>query len=263
MKADKIKVLIGDDTADYGVKLAARLREAGFYAYTRRRDGEAIFQAILRDEPDVVVSDLTLPNLDSIGLMQRIKDFPEISTNFIITSAVSNSFIERQAIESGASYFMVQPVDPSNLCSVIKSVVRKTVPSDCTDIEIIVTEIIHNLGVPAHIKGYHYLRTAILETAMDRTLMDSVTKRLYPLVAKQYNTTPTRVERAIRHAIETAWDRGNSEILESYFGYTISICRGKPTNSEFIALIADKLILRRKAAVPIDCNSFNVCSIAG
>jgi two-component system response regulator (stage 0 sporulation protein A) len=193
--------------------------------------------------------------------MQQIKSIPMCNTEFIITSAIQNSFIERQVFESGAAYFLVKPFEAENLCSIIKSIAQKTASADCTDAEIIVTNIIHKLGVPAHIKGYHYLRTAILEASKDRRLLDSITKCLYPLVAEKYSTTPSRVERAIRHAIELAWDRGNAEVLESFFGYTINTYRGKPTNSEFIALITDKLILQRKSAIAINKTNLIPCNM--
>lgn len=249
MKNEQIKVLIGDDTADYGVKIASKLRENGIYAFTRRKDGNIIYDSIKSDSPDVVVTDLTMSGLDGIALMQKVREDLSENTEFIITSSIKNSFIERQVFDSGASYYIVKPFEIENLCSVIKSVVRKNVSEECTDLEIIVTDLIHHLGVPAHIKGYHYLRTAILEAVQNRQLMDCVTKQLYPSVAEKYDTTSSRVERAIRHAIEIAWDRGNVEVLNSFFGYTVNTYRGKPTNSEFIALVTDKLRLQYKSAL--------------
>lgn len=249
MENEQIKVLIGDDTADNGIKIASKLREYGIYAYTRRKDGNVIFEAIKNDLPDVAVIDLTLPNLDAIALMKKLNELLIKKPEFIITSSVKNNFIEKQVIESGAAYFIVKPFETENLCSVIKSIVRKGISDGCTDLEIIVTDIIHRLGVPAHIKGYHYLRTAILEAVINRNLMDCVTKMLYPSVAQKYDTTSSRVERAIRHAIEIAWNRGNTEVLNSFFGYTVDTYRGKPTNSEFIALVTDKLRLQYKSAL--------------
>ncbi len=246
MNNEKIKVLVGDDTADYGVKIASKLREAGLYAYTRRCNGNTILEAIRSDTPDVVVADLTLPELDAIALMKKADEFTERKPEFIITSEIKNSFIERQAIEGGASYFIVKPFDPDTLSSVIKSLVRKNISEESEDMEIEVTNIIHRLGVPAHVKGYYYLRTAILKAVEDVRLMDSVTKRLYPIVAETYETTASRVERAIRHAIDIAWNRGSSEMINLFFGCSVDIYRGKPTNSEFIALVTDKLRLRYK-----------------
>ncbi|MBE6862271.1 MAG: sporulation transcription factor Spo0A [Ruminococcus sp.] len=246
MNNEKIKVLVGDDTADYGVKIASKLREAGLFAYTRRCNGNTILESIKNDIPDVVVVDLTLPELDAIALMKKVSEFTDKKPEFIITSEIKNSFIERQAIEGGASYFIVKPFDADNLSSVIKSLVRRNISEESGDMEIVVTNIIHRLGVPAHVKGYYYLRTAILKAVDDIQLIDSVTKRLYPLVAEAYETTASRVERAIRHAIDIAWSRGNSEMLNMFFGCSVDTYRGKPTNSEFIALVTDKLRLRYK-----------------
>lgn len=246
---NQIKVLITDNSAEYGIRLASQLRQMGLYAFTRRKDGNVIFESVKNDAPDIVVADLSLPNLDTMALIKKTRELNNNTTKFIVVSPISNSFIERQVIENGASYFMTAPVEPENLCSVIKSVACTSISDDCTDLEIIVTDIIHNLGVPAHIKGYHYLRTAILEAVNNYQLLECITKRLYPFVAEKYNTTSSRVERAIRHAIEIAWSRGNTEVLNSFFGYTVDTFRGKPTNSEFIALVTDKLRLQHKSAL--------------
>lgn len=247
MDNDKIKVLIGDNTAENGVKLASRLREMGIYAYTRKNDGNIIFNSIMKDMPDVAVIELSTPELDVINIMKNSEKTLTKSPAFIIVSDVNNSFIERQVIENGASYYISKPFEAETLCSVIKSVARKAIASDCTDIEIIVTDIICKFGVPAHIKGYQYLRAAIINAVNDISLISSVTKRLYPSVARQYSTTSSRVERAIRHAIETAWERGNIETINSFFGYSINSYHDRPTNSEFIALISDKLRLQIKS----------------
>ena len=248
---NKIKVMIGDDSAEYGVNLASKLRESGLYAYTRRKDGNVLLESIKNDSPDVVVVDLTVPNLDAIALMKRTSKMNIKKPEFIITSAFDNHFIERQAIENGAAYFLVKPFEADTLCSVIKAVAKTEVEEDCDDLEFVVTDIIHQIGIPAHIKGYHYLRTAILSAIENQSLLDSVTKMLYPTVPKTYETTSSRVERAIRHAIEIAWDRGNMEVINSFFGYTINNYKGKPTNSEFIALITDKLRLKYKSVVQL------------
>ena len=249
---EQIRVLIGDDTAGNGVRIASKLREMGIFAYTRRKNGKVVLNGIVKDNPDVVVVDLTLPELDALAVMKKTEKLLDKKPAFIIISDVRNSFIERQVMDNGASYFLVRPYEVENLCSVIKSVARRTVKPDCMDLEILATDIIHKLGVPAHIKGYHYLRAAILNAVENRRLMESVTKQLYPCVAKQYDTTSSRVERAIRHAIEITWDRGRTETLNSFFGYTADSYRGRPTNSEFIALITDKLRLQIKAASMLD-----------
>ena len=247
MENDKIKVLIGDNTAEYGINLASRLREMGIYAYTRKNDGKSIINSIIKDVPDVAVISLSVTDPDIIDIMKQSGNVLTQPPAFIITSDIKNSFIERQVIENGASYYLARPFEAETLCSIVKSVARKTVSPYCTDIEIIVTDIICKLGVPAHVKGYQYLRTAILNAVNDMTLMNSVTKQLYPSVAIQYGTTSSRVERAIRHAIEIAWERGNTETLNAFFGYSVKCWHGRPTNSEFIALVTDKLRLQIKA----------------
>ncbi|MDE6036439.1 MAG: sporulation transcription factor Spo0A [Ruminococcus sp.] len=246
MEKDKIKVLIGDNTTEYGIRLASRLREMGIHAYTRKNEGKVIINSILKDTPDVAVISLSVADPDIIDIMKQAKNLLTQPPVFVIVSDINNSFIERQVIEGGASYYLAKPFDAETLCSVVKSVVRKPVPTYCNDIEIIVTDIICRLGVPAHVKGYQYLRTAILNAVNDASLMNCVTKQLYPSVARQYGTTSSRVERAIRHAIEIAWERGNTENLFSFFGYSVKSWHGRPTNSEFIALVTDKLRLQIK-----------------
>lgn len=255
---DKIKILIGDDSAQYGVNCAATLRTSGFFVITRPKDGMTIFEAIAGEAPDVVVIDAIMPNLDAIALIKKIAASSYKKPYFIVTSAYENSFIEQQVMQAGASYFMIRPFDVKMLGERIKALLD--IDSDIGDnmpvhrnshpnLEIIVTDIIHQIGVPAHIKGYHYLREAIILSVGDKEMLESVTKLLYPAVAKKFSTTPSRVERAIRHAIEIAWDRGDLDILNSFFGYTVNTGKGKPTNSEFIALITDKICLKYKAAL--------------
>lgn len=246
---NKIKVLIGDDSAETGVSIANKLRERGLYAYTRRKDCNVILDSIKNDPPDVAVLDISAQNGDAVTIMKRVKESGVRCPAFIITSAYDNEFIEHQVMENGASRFLLKPYSAEDLCSAINSSLGDRANSFSDDMEIVVTDIIHQLGVPAHIKGYHYLRTAILYSIEDKNLLDSVTKLLYPTVAEIYDTTSSRVERAIRHAIEIAWDRGNVDTLNSFFGYTVDTGKGKPTNSEFIALITDKLRLRYKAAL--------------
>ena len=248
MENKRIKVLIGDDSASNGVKAAAALRENDITAFTRKKNSRAILDSIINDVPDAVIIDLTLQDTDAICLMERVKGTLVKIPAFIIVSDIQNNFIERQVLENGASYYLTRPYDVQSLPSIIKSVCTIPFTSTCTDTEIMVTEIIQKLGIPAHIKGYHYLRTAILSAIEDSRLMECVTKLLYPCVAQKYDTTSSRVERAIRHAIEIAWDRGDSEVINSFFGYTIDNYRGRPTNSEFIALVTDKIRLQLKLA---------------
>ena len=246
---NKIKVLIGDDSAGTGVSIANKLREKGMYAYTRRKDSNVIIDSIRNDPPDAAVLDITAENGDAVTIMKKVREFGVKSPAFIITSDCDNEFIERQVMENGASKFLLRPYGADDLINAISSALGDRADSLSDDMEIVITDIIHQLGVPAHIKGYQYLRTAILLSIGDKNLLDSVTKLLYPTVAKTYDTTSSRVERAIRHAIEIAWDRGNVDTLNSFFGYTVDTSKGKPTNSEFIALITDKLRLRYKSAL--------------
>ncbi len=245
----QVKVLIGDDTAEYGVSCASVLRSQGMFAYTRPKNGNTVLESIRNDTPDVVVIDAVLPHMDAIELMKKANAGGGKHPAFIVTSSYDNSFVEQQVMRNGASYFMLKPFDMAVLGERISLLTEKQPLGAIRtrakqDLAITVTDIIHQLGVPAHIKGYHYLRTAIVSSYHEPALLESVTKQLYPRVATQYHTTPSRVERAIRHAIEIAWDRGNLDTLNAFFGYTVNTCKGKPTNSEFIALITDKLRLQ-------------------
>ncbi len=249
---NKIKVLIGDDSVEFGVSCASVLRSMGMYAVTRPKDGGVLFETIKNDSPDVVVMDAILPHMDAIELIKKVQALSGKKPEFIVTSSYDNPFIERQVMQGGAAYFMLRPFDMNSLGDRINALIKGTLAENeetSKDMEVIVTEVIHQLGVPAHIKGYHYLREAILSSLEDKELLESVTKMLYPTVAKKFDTTSSRVERAIRHAIEIAWDRGNLDTLNSFFGYTVNTCKGKPTNSEFIALITDKLRLQHKPAL--------------
>ena len=256
---NKIKILIGDDSAQYGVSCAASLRSLGFFVITRPKDGLVILDAVRSEAPEVVLIDAVMPNLDAIGLIRKIMQSSYKKPMFIVTSSYENSFIEQQVMTAGASYFMLKPFDVKVLGERIKMMldIDTDITSDSAfsrrgqnpNLEIIVTDIIHQIGVPAHIKGYHYLREAIMASVNDKEMLESVTKVLYPAVAKKFRTTPSRVERAIRHAIEIAWDRGDIDTLNSFFGYTINTGKGKPTNSEFIALITDKICLKYKTTM--------------
>lgn len=250
---NKVKVLIGDDSVEYGIACASTLRGQGMYVMTRPKDGTALLETIKSDAPDVVVMDAILPHMDAIELMKKVQASGGKRPQFIVTSAYDNPFIEKQVMQGGAAYFMHKPFEISALGERITSLTQggmtgRNAPGT-ENMEIVVTDVIHQLGVPAHIKGYHYLREAILSSIEDPELLESVTKLLYPTVAKRFDTTSSRVERAIRHAIEIAWDRGNLDTLNAFFGYTVNTCKGKPTNSEFIALITDKLRLQHRVAM--------------
>lgn len=256
----KLKILIGDDSEEYGLKCAAELRTMGFFCIVRPKDGAVILEAVTDESPDVVVADLWMPKLDAIELMKRVNRSGVKAPAFIITAPCDNEFALRQVMQEGAQYYLVKPFDYHMLGDRIKEIMGYDVISDsravrpqkgAPDMEVVVTEMIHQLGVPAHIKGYHYLRRAIMHSIKDQEMLESVTKLMYPTVAKEFSTTPSRVERAIRHAIEIAWDRGDVDTLNSFFGYTVNTGKGKPTNSEFIALIVDKIKLKYKNAVAV------------
>lgn len=253
--AEKIKVLIGNDTADRGMAWAGALKNAGMYAITRRCDGNSVLNSIKSEAPDAAVLEAKMPFCDAVEVIRRLKVEKKYVPNVIIVSGAPDPQLEREAAALGAS-FMLQPVDPNylvskinQLCGVFSSANVDGISKDAesnTDLECAVTEIIHQVGIPAHIKGYHYLRTAIMLSVGNDEMINSITKLLYPTVAKQYDTTSSRVERAIRHAIEIAWDRGDIDVLTKIFSYTVHTAKGKPTNSEFIALIADHLRLKFK-----------------
>ena len=203
--------------------------------------------------------DMFMPHVDALGVMKAL---PELKLSkrplIMLTSSVDNVRFEQEVLAAGADYYFLKPFDLDILAERISQLtgwntagqenIRKASSDVQGNLEVVVSEIMHQIGVPAHIKGYQYLREAIILSINDSEMMNSVTKLLYPTVAKTFKTTPSRVERAIRHAIEVAWDRGDVDVLSSYFGYTIQNSRGKPTNSEFIAMISDKLRLRMKVS---------------
>lgn len=251
------KILIADENAETRKNYKAALERSGFGSVTEAHNGEEALAMIGSFHPDVVITDIWLSKLDGIALMHKANDIsysPDKAPAFIVSSLVTNQNILLEATHAGATLCLPKPIDLSSLGEHVGNIARsraKSTNGDYAnntppDIETQVTKIIHQIGVPAHIKGYQYLRTAILMTISDNEIINSVTKVLYPSVAKKYATTTSRVERAIRHAIEVAWDRGDIDTLNSYFGYTIQNNRGKPTNSEFIAMIADNLRLKYK-----------------
>ncbi len=247
-------IIIGDNTTEFGQICAEILESYGFSVKMMPKDGALILDMIKQEIPDVVILDAYMKNLDAIAVMQAVNELASAKKPaFIVTSAYDNSFTQNAAMEQGAAYFVLKPFDLNVLAQRIVELtgfietrhgsVGQTTEAAAYTLENSITEILHQIGVPAHIKGYHYLREGIMLAVNDSEVLGSITKILYPMIAKKYSTTPSRVERAIRHAIEVAWDRGDVDILNSYFGYTIHNLRGKPTNSEFIAMIADKLSL--------------------
>jgi two-component system response regulator (stage 0 sporulation protein A) len=256
---NQMKVLISDDDKDFCSQVAALLKNYGYETISVPKNGTVVLESITQYQPKVVLMDYFMSHVDALGVMKEVgkMGLSDPPMFMLITSYDSPSF-QREVLSAGAAYYFLKPFDTSILAERVAQLASErgntvshiSAPSpqssalDDNELELQVTAIIHKIGVPAHIKGYHYLRESIMLAVRDSEIINSVTKQLYPTVAKKFNTTSSRVERAIRHAIEVAWDRGDVDVLNSYFGYTIHNTRGKPTNSEFIAMIADKLRLR-------------------
>ena len=226
-------------------------------------NGQEAYEMIRKEKPDVVLLDIIMPKLDGLSVMEKINKDSTLDKHpaFVVMSAVGQETITEDAFSLGANYFIMKPFDHESLMCRMKqlkaprhiivnqgkgsAMMAKLPEMTERDLEGVVTEFIHEVGVPAHIKGYQYLRDAIIMTVNDSEMLGAITKILYPEIAKKHKTTSSRVERAIRHAIEVAWSRGKLETIEEMFGYTINSGKGKPTNSEFIALISDKIRLQR------------------
>ncbi len=253
----QLKIVVADDSSELGENCAKTFKAYGMRVSLCSKDGSKVLERVKAEQPDIVLADVFMPNLDILGVMKNLKEDTYKQKPMIMAmSSFDNARLEKELIDAGADYYFLKPFDVSTVAERIiqlsgwkneKSplVVRDNVVTD-TQLEVMITDIIHQIGVPAHIKGYHYLREAIILSIKNSDIINSVTKILYPTVAKKHGTTASRVERAIRHAIEVAWDRGDIDVLNSYFGYTIQNERGKPTNSEFIAMISDKLRLKLK-----------------
>ncbi len=226
------------------------------------KDGEEAYLMIKEKEPDVVLLDIVMPKLDGLGVLDKVNKDSSIkkSVSFVMISAIGQEKITEDAFAKGADYFIMKPFDNDMVIDRIKHIRQQKSSKEHRKInayekvqmispqslEAEVTEIIHEIGVPAHIKGYQYLREAIIMSVNDMDMLNSITKILYPGIAKKFQTTSSRVERAIRHAIEVAWSRGKMDTIDELFGYTVSNGKGKPTNSEFIALITDRIRLQMK-----------------
>lgn len=248
-------VIIADNTEEFCSSLTAALQRAeGFQVLGTANDGEQAIRMVMERKPDVLVLDMMLAKRDGISVLKAISSMDRRPVT-LATSGFVTDYVASAAANLGARYLMLKPCDMSALVERLEEIrggeSQRRSPhkrNDKTSIETLVTNIIHEIGVPAHIKGYQYLREAIIIAVGDMDVINAITKVLYPQVAKTFSTTPSRVERAIRHAIEVAWDRGDLDTLQRFFGYTVSNTKGKPTNSEFIALIADKLQLQLKSA---------------
>lgn len=262
---EKLKVAIADDN-ERMLRLLRDIIESDdeLEVIGTARDGEEAFNVIKTKEPDVVLLDIVMPKLDGLGVLDRVNNDASIKKNptFIMISAIGQEKITEDAFDLGADYYIMKPFDNDMVLNRIKrargnvqnkplearkvNAYEKAEEVSERNLEADVTEIIHEIGVPAHIKGYQYLRDAIIMSVNDMDMLNSITKVLYPTIAKKYQTTSSRVERAIRHAIEVAWSRGKMDTIDEMFGYTINNGKGKPTNSEFIALITDKIRLEYK-----------------
>lgn len=264
VKNEKINVLIADDNEDFCDILSEYLeRQPDIQVVGVAKDGIEAVELISERQPDIVVLDIIMPHLDGLGVLEKLnhtklEHFPKI----IILSAVGQDKITQRAISLGADYYVIKPFDFEVFIERIRQMVKgssgsmekrrpnytsqKSLVTNNKSLEAEITNIIHEIGVPAHIKGYLYLREAITMVVTNVELLSAVTKELYPNIAKKYNTTASRVERAIRHAIEVAWSRGKVDTINQLFGYTINTEKGKPTNSEFIAMVSDKLRLEKQ-----------------
>ncbi|MBP3446824.1 MAG: sporulation transcription factor Spo0A [Clostridia bacterium] len=247
-----LKVMVAENS-DFGQNCVSSLVSLGYNAFLVEKDGSQILSRLKFENPDIIIMDAFMLHVDALGVLKQIREMKDIRKPvMIVLSSVDNQHFENEIISSGADYYFLKPVDVRVITERLSQITgwkNKVREEDKTkDIEVVVSEIMHQIGVPAHIKGYVYLREAIIVSINNTEIMGSVTKLLYPYVAKKFKTTSSRVERAIRHAIEVAWDRGDVDVLSSYFGYTIQSSRGKPTNSEFIAMIADRLRLQMRVS---------------
>ena len=274
---EKIKILVADDNKEFASTLVSYLsKDEAIEVVAVARDGEEAVEKIVNAKPDIALLDVIMPHLDGLGVLERLNEMGVEKPICIIISAVGQDKITQRAINLGAQYYIIKPFDIEVLVKRIKEIknfkpiqyknnfISRDISREIKtpqyidiapenkkneeNLEALVTNLIHEVGVPAHIKGYQYLREAIVMVVNNIDVINQITKQLYPDIAAKYGTTPSRVERAIRHAIEVAWGRGQTEVVESIFGYTISASKGKPTNSEFIAMIADKLRLELKSA---------------
>ena len=246
---NKITVVLADANEEFRTMLKESIEATGEFTVTASvSDGLSALRAVEEKKPQLLLTDVLLPELDGFGLLERIETL-EARPKTILLSALYRGEIVAQAMEKDVSYFMPKPCETESLLERMRQAAgigTEPVEDEYQALQRRVTAVIHEVGVPAHIKGYQYVREAIVIAVQDMDVINAVTKVLYPEVARRYNTTPSRVERAVRHAIEVAWDRGDLETLQSYFGYTVSNTKGKPTNSEFIAMIADKIRLEGK-----------------
>jgi len=261
MNKRKISILLADDNKEFCDTLVNYLeKHDDLEIIGLAHDGVDAYNKIIETKPDIAIIDGVMPRLDGLGVLEKLslKDNPAHTPICIMLSVITQDKITQKAMELGADYYIAKPFDLEALVSRLRhlkeqlshpqSQSTKNALGKTINLETKVTGILHEIGVPAHIRGYHYMREAIIMAVEDIDVLNYITKELYPTIAKKSNTTPSRVERAIRHAIEVAWSRGKVDVIDQMFGYTINNHKGKPTNSEFIALIADRLRLELKAS---------------
>jgi len=261
MNKRKISILLADDNKEFCDTLVNYLEKHDDLEITGiAHDGVDAYNKIIETKPDIAIIDGVMPRLDGLGVLEKLslKDNPIHAPICIVLSVITQDKITQKAMELGADYYIAKPFDLEALVSRLRHLKEqlhhphyqntKNSLGKTINLETKVTGILHEIGVPAHIRGYHYMREAIIMAVEDIDVLNYITKELYPTIAKKSNTTPSRVERAIRHAIEVAWSRGKVDVIDQMFGYTINNHKGKPTNSEFIALIADRLRLELKAS---------------
>ena len=257
--SEPIKIILADDSMDFCEMLHMQLENyTGIQVVGKVQDGQELLTQIWEKQPDMIVVDAMLSKKDGLSVIRALQEahLKKMPSVFVVSSFSSERMMA-EAMALKVSYFTIKPCDLADLArriaahNTVMPVFNdpgKNLPPE-VELEMRVTNIIHDIGVPAHIKGYQYLREAIIMTVKDMDIINAITKVLYPTVAKRYKTTSSRVERAIRHAIEVAWDRGDVEVLNGFFGYTVSNVKGKPTNSEFVAMISDKIRLKRRTAI--------------
>ncbi len=260
---EKLRVLIAEDNPRMASVMENILMDDNeIQVVGTAEDGMETLGMIEETKPDLLLLDLIMPKMDGLGVLEKLREKGEREQipDIIVVSGISQERITDTAFSLGASYYLLKPFEPEILLSHVQKFkpgakatfiatrndYRRNEEMAKYNLESDVTNIIHEIGVPAHIKGYQYLRDAIMMSVDDKEMLNSITKILYPSIARQHGTTPSRVERAIRHAIEVAWSRGKVDTIDELFGYTVHHGKGKPTNSEFVALIADKIRLEQK-----------------
>jgi two-component system response regulator (stage 0 sporulation protein A) len=255
MGESRIRVLVADDNREFCQLLKEHFeKQADMELVGIAHNGAEVVEMLPAKNPDVIVLDIIMPHLDGIGVLEKmaLMNLAKRPKTIMLTAFGQESITQR-VIGMGADYYILKPFNLDTLIHRVRQlsgghVSQPLVQVKSRSLDVEVTNVIHEIGVPAHIKGYLYLREAIMLVVNEVELLGAVTKELYPTIAEKYSTTPSRVERAIRHAIEVAWSRGNMELINTLFGYTVNLERGKPTNSEFIAMVADKLRMQLKAS---------------